>query len=87
MNIETTASLEVMVAKVTENKHGVITFSNEDLPLKERNHNKALFILAEVREKRTNYVMVDDSFVINVRPLKILSKLGQKVDDLANSYC
>ena len=84
INIETTASSELMVAKVTKNKHGVITFSDKDLPLEGRNHNKALFILAEVRGKRTNYVMVDDGSAINVCLLKILPHLGLKVNDLAN---
>ena len=69
MNIETTTTPEAMVAKVTENKHGVITFSDEDLPIKRRNHNIALFIPAEVRGKRTSYMMVDDGSAINVCPL------------------
>ena len=69
MNIETTITLKVMVAKVIENKQGVITFSNEDLPVEGRNHNRALFIPVEVRGKRTSYVMIDDGYVINVCPL------------------
>ena len=69
INIETTATPEAMVAKVTENKHGVITFSDEDLPVEGRTYNRALFILAEVRGKRTSYVMVDDGSTINICPL------------------
>ena len=79
MNIQTNATPEAMVARVTENKQGVITFSNAGLPPEGRNHNKALFILAEVKGKRTNYVMVDDGSAINVYPLKILPNLGVKV--------
>ena len=85
MNIETTTSLEVMVAKVIENKHGMITFSDKDLPLGGRNHSKALLIPTEMRGEGTNYVMVDDGSAINVCPLNIMPNLGLKVDDLANS--
>ena len=69
MNIQTNATPEAMVAKITENKQGVITFSDIDLPVEERNHNRALFIPAELKGKRTSYVMVDDGSTINVYPL------------------
>ena len=85
MSIETAATPEAILARVIEKKYGVITFLNEDLPLEGRNHNKSLFILTEVRGKKTNYVMVDDGSAINVYPLKILPNLGLKVDDMTNS--
>ena len=69
MNIQTTITPEAMVVKITENKQGVITFSDADLPVERRNHNRALFIPAEVKEKTTSYVMVDDGSAINVCPL------------------
>ena len=69
MSIQTNVTSEVMVAKITENKQGVITFSNADLPVEGRNHNRALFIPAEVKGKRTSYVMVDDESAINIYPL------------------
>ena len=49
MNIQTTATLEAMVARIIKNKQGVITFSNADLLVEGRDHNKALFIPAEVK--------------------------------------
>ena len=69
MNIQTNATPKAMVARITKNKQGVITFSNADLPVEGRNHNRALFILAEVKGKITSYVMVDDGSTINVCPL------------------
>ena len=69
MNIQTNATPKAMVAKVTKNKQGVITFSDADLPTEGRNHNRALFIPTEVKGKRTNYMMVDDGSIINVCPL------------------
>ena len=69
MNIQTTATPEAMVARITENKQGVITFSDADLPEEGKNHNRALFIPTEVKGKRTSYAMVDDGSTINVCPL------------------
>ena len=85
INIQTNATLEALVAKVTENKQGVITFSDADLPAEGRNHNRALFIPAEVKGRRTSYVMVDDGFAINVCPLHILPNLGIKIEELTKS--
>ena len=50
-----------------------------------RNHNRALFIPAEVKGKRTSYVMVDNGSTINVYPLQILPNLGVKVEELTKS--
>ena len=36
MSIETAATLEAMLARVTEKKHGVITFSDDDLLWKDK---------------------------------------------------
>ena len=47
-----------------------------------RNHNRTLFIPAEVKGKRTSYVMVDYGSAINVCPLQILPNLGVKVEEL-----
>ena len=85
MNIQTNATLEAMVAKITKNKQGVITFSYADLPVERRNHNRALFIPTEVKGKRTSYVMVNDGSAINVCPLQILPNLGVKVEELTKS--
>ena len=73
------------MTNVIENKQGVITFSDVDLPVEGRNHNRALFIPAKVRGKRTSYVMVDDGSAINVCPLQILPNLGVKVEELTKS--
>ena len=63
----------------------MITFSDADLPVEGRNHNRALFIPAEVKGKRTSYVMVDNESVINVYPLQILPNLGVKIEELMKS--
>ena len=63
----------------------MISFSEEELPMKWRNHNKPLFIKAEVSSNKTSCVMVDDGSSINICPLKILSRLGMKTTDLSPS--
>ena len=45
MDIQTTVNSKAMVAKVTENKQGMITFFDEDLPMEGRNHNRYSFQL------------------------------------------
>ena len=82
MNIQTNVTPEAMVAKITENKQGVITFSYAYLPVEGRNLNRSLFIPTEVKGKRTSYVMVDDGSVINVCLLQILPNMGVKVEEL-----
>ena len=74
-----------MVGLLIETPQGAIIFSDDDLPLKEMNHHKVLFIKAKVKGKMTSYVMVDNGSTINVCPLKILPKLGLVVADLKPS--
>ena len=78
-------SPENMVGLMMEKKPEEITFTDEDLPLEGRDHNKALYIAAEVNGKRTSCVMVDDGSAINVCPSKLLPKLGVSATDLQSS--
>ena len=83
--IPESATPDEVVRLMTERKKGEITFSDEDLPLEGRDHNKALFIAAKVNGKRTSCVMVDDGSSINVCPLKLLAKMGIAREDLKPS--
>ena len=83
--ISSSCTPEQMIGLLTETPQGAIVFSDDDLPLKGRDHHKALFIKAEVKGKMTCCVMVDNGSAINVCPLKILPKLGLTVDDLQTS--
>ena len=76
---------EEMVNSLTENVPGAVIFTNDDLPLEERDPYKALFIKAEVKGKLTYCVMVDNGSSINICPLKILPKLGLTEADLKPS--
>ena len=59
-----------------------IFFTDKDLPLKRKDHYRALFIKAEIKGKITCYVMVNNGSSINVCPLKILPRLGLTATDL-----
>ena len=50
-----------------------------------KGHNRALFIRAEVKGKKTSCVMEDDGSSINVCPLKILPNLGLQLESLTHS--
>ena len=70
---------------LTESPQGAVIFTDDDLPLEERDHHKALFIKAEVKENLTCCVMVDNGCTINVCLLMILPKLVSTVADLKPS--
>ena len=74
-----------MVNSLMESPKGAAIFTDEDLPLEGRDHHRALFIKVEVKGKLTCCVLVDNGSAINVCHLKILPKLGLKVDDLQAS--
>ena len=72
----------VMFVRSVQKEALQISFSEEELSTEGRNHNKPLFIRAEVMGKKTSCVMVDDGSSISVFPLKILARLGMKATDL-----
>ena len=49
-----------MICSLTENAPRTMVFTDDDFPLKGRDHHKALFIKAEVKGKLTCCVMVMD---------------------------
>ena len=74
-----------MIASLMKAPSNTVTFSNEDLPLEGRIHNRPLFIEVIVRSKKTSCVIVDDKFAINVCPLRLLYKFEMNVEDLKGS--
>ena len=83
--IATDASPCEMIASLMKTLSNAITFLDEDLPPQGRIHNHPLFIQAIVRFKKTSYVMLDDSFAINVCPLRLLQKFEMNVENLEES--
>ena len=71
-----------LVSSLMQKLEGEIIFTDEDLPLDGREHNRPLFIKTEIKGKLTCCVMVDNESAINVYPLKILPRLGLTIADL-----
>ena len=85
VKIATDASPYEMIASLIKAPSNVVTFSDKDLPLKERIYNHPLFIHAIVKSKKTSCVMVDYRSTINVCSLRLLYKFRMNVEDLEGS--
>ena len=79
------SALEELVMIVSFKDDAEITFSEKDLPVDGRKHNHPLYIRAELKGFVVPYMMVDDSFSINVYPLKVLAELEVGKEDLTRS--
>ncbi|KAK4400679.1 hypothetical protein Sango_1174000 [Sesamum angolense] len=62
-----------------------ITFTNEDLLLGSKPHNRPLFVVGYVREQKVNRILIDGGSTVNILPLRILKELGIPIDELSNS--
>ncbi|KAL0291856.1 UNVERIFIED_CONTAM: hypothetical protein Scaly_2616500 [Sesamum calycinum] len=62
-----------------------ITFTDEDLFLGSKPHNRPLFVAGYVREQKVNRILIDGGSAVNILPLQILKELGIPIDELSNS--
>ncbi|KAL0413001.1 UNVERIFIED_CONTAM: hypothetical protein Sradi_1501800 [Sesamum radiatum] len=62
-----------------------ITFTDEDLLLGSKPHNRPLFVAGYVREQKVNRILIDGGSAVNILPLRILKKLEIPIDELSNS--
>ena len=74
-----------MIASLLPKPSNIISFSDSNLLLEEKAHNKPLFIQVLMRAKKISCVMVDDGSPINVCPLRVLHKFGISVEELEAS--
>ena len=74
-----------MIASLLPKPSSIISFSNNDLPLEGKAHNRPLFIQVVMRAKKTLCVMVDNGLAINVCLLRLLHKFGISVIELEAS--
>ncbi|KAL0327888.1 UNVERIFIED_CONTAM: hypothetical protein Scaly_2221400 [Sesamum calycinum] len=58
-----------------------ITFTDEDLPLGFKPHNRPLFVAGYVREQKVNRILIDGGSAVNILPLQILKELGIPIDE------
>ncbi|KAL0340150.1 UNVERIFIED_CONTAM: hypothetical protein Sradi_4531800 [Sesamum radiatum] len=62
-----------------------ITFTDEDLLLGSKPHNRPLFVAGYVREQKVNRILIDGGSAVNILPLRILKELQIPMDELSNS--
>ncbi|KAL0375686.1 UNVERIFIED_CONTAM: hypothetical protein Scaly_0686200 [Sesamum calycinum] len=62
-----------------------IIFTDEDLLLGSKPHNRPLFVAGYVHEQKVNRILIDEGSAVNILPLRILKELGFLIDELSNS--
>ncbi|KAI5317505.1 hypothetical protein L3X38_037212 [Prunus dulcis] len=62
-----------------------ITFTDEDLLLGSKPHNRPLFVSGYVREQKLSRMLVDGGSAVNIMPKSTMIKLGITVDELSRS--
>ncbi|KAL0451386.1 UNVERIFIED_CONTAM: hypothetical protein Slati_1116700 [Sesamum latifolium] len=62
-----------------------ITFTDENLLLGSKFHNRPLFVAGYVRERKVNRILIDGGSAVNILPLRILKELEIPIDELSNN--
>ncbi|KAL0434216.1 UNVERIFIED_CONTAM: hypothetical protein Slati_2755900 [Sesamum latifolium] len=63
----------------------VMTFTDEDLQLSSKPHNKPLFVTCYAHEQKVNHILIDGGSAVNILPLSSMKELGISMDELTNS--
>ncbi|KAL0368018.1 UNVERIFIED_CONTAM: hypothetical protein Scaly_1020700 [Sesamum calycinum] len=69
----------------TDDCMSTITFTDEDLLLGSKPHNRPLFVAGYVSELKVNRILIDGGSAVNILPLRILKELEIPIDELSNS--
>ncbi|KAL0340287.1 UNVERIFIED_CONTAM: hypothetical protein Sradi_4545500 [Sesamum radiatum] len=69
----------------TDDCMSTITFTDEDLLLGFKPHNRPLFVAGYIREQKVNRILIDGGSAVNILPLRILKELEITIDELSNS--
>ncbi|KAA0056790.1 ty3-gypsy retrotransposon protein [Cucumis melo var. makuwa] len=62
-----------------------IDFSDEDLLLGSKLHNRPLYVSRCVREQRVDRILIDNGSAVNIMPKSTMRQLGILMDELSNS--
>ncbi|CAL8990430.1 unnamed protein product [Prunus brigantina] len=62
-----------------------ITFTDEDLLLGSKPHNRPFFVSGYVREQKLSRMLVDGGSAVNIMPKSTMMKLGITMDELSRS--
>ncbi|KAK2982876.1 hypothetical protein RJ640_019465, partial [Escallonia rubra] len=62
-----------------------ITFTDEDLQLGSKPHNRPLFVSGYIRERKVNRMLVDGGSAVNIMPKFVMKQIGITMDELSKS--
>ncbi|KAK2974030.1 LOW QUALITY PROTEIN: hypothetical protein RJ640_006222 [Escallonia rubra] len=62
-----------------------ITFTDEDLQLGPKPHNRPLFVSGYIRERKVNRMLVDGGSAVNIMPKFVMKQIGITMDELSKS--
>ncbi|PIN10178.1 hypothetical protein CDL12_17234 [Handroanthus impetiginosus] len=62
-----------------------ITFSDEDLLLGSKPHNRSLFVPGFMQEQKVNRILIDGGSAVNIMPKSTMKRLGILAQDLSHS--
>ncbi|CAA0822242.1 Unknown protein, partial [Striga hermonthica] len=83
------APLEENNLPEVENHHvdndSMMVFTDEDLLLGSKPHNRPLFVAGYVQEQKVNRILIDRGSAVNILPLRTLKELGMTTEELGNS--
>ncbi|KAL0423644.1 UNVERIFIED_CONTAM: hypothetical protein Sradi_0899200 [Sesamum radiatum] len=68
-----------------EESMSAMTFTDEDLLLGSKPHNRPLFVTYYAREQKVNRILIDGGSAVNILPLRIMKELRISTDELTNS--
>ena len=63
-----------------------ITFTDEDLQLGSKLHNRPLFVSGFIREQKVNRILIDGGSVGNIMPKFAMKQLDIIIDELSSSH-
>lgn len=62
-----------------------ITFTDNDLQLGPRLHNRPLHVSGLIREHKISRILIDGGSAVNIMPICIMKRLGVSINDLTKS--
>ncbi|XP_074266017.1 uncharacterized protein LOC141588475 [Silene latifolia] len=65
--------------------NAALAFTDEDLLLGSKLHNRPLFVSAYIRERKVGRILVDGGSAVNIMPKATMEELGISVSELAKS--
>ncbi|KAL0410878.1 UNVERIFIED_CONTAM: hypothetical protein Slati_3677500 [Sesamum latifolium] len=68
-----------------EESMSAITFTDKDLLLGSKPHNRLLFVTCYAREQKVNRILIDGGSAVNILPLHTMKDLGIPMDELTSS--